>query len=82
MAMGRVEFSNGVATAFDEFGRKRTTKQCERLIGYGPKGFVVKQHGYYYVYNPQGVIVKQNVVERIFLQEQFKWHDDYLQIRC
>lgn len=82
MAMGRVEFANGVASVYDELGRRRTTKPCERLIGYGQKGFVIRQHGFYNVHDPQGVIIKQNIVERVFLQEQFKWHDDYLQVRC
>lgn len=42
MAMGRVEFRNGRAIAYDELGRKRTEKQCDKLVGYGPKGFVIK----------------------------------------
>jgi len=82
MAMGRVEFSNGIASVYDELGRRRTTKPCEKLVGYGPKGFVIKYHGFYHVHDPNGVIVRQNIVERVFLQDQFKMHDDYLQIRC
>lgn len=82
MAMGRVEFANGVASVYDEFGRRRTTKSCDRLVGYGPKGFVIKQRGVYFVHDPQGVVIRQNIVERVFQQEQFKWHNDYLQVRC
>ena len=82
MAMGRVEFANGVASVYDELGRRRTVKHCDKLIGYGPKGFVIKYHGFYFVHDPQGVIIKQHIVEREFLQEQFNWHNDYLQIRC
>ena len=82
MAMGRVEFANGVASVYDELGRRRTVKHCDKLIGYGPKGFVIKYHGFYFVHDPQGVIIRQHVVEREFLQEQFNWHNDYLQIRC
>lgn len=82
MAMGRVEFANGIASVYDEIGRLRTTKHCERLVGYGPKGFVIKSHGFYYVHDPNGALIKQNIVERVFLQEQFSWHDNYLQIRC
>jgi len=54
MAMGRVEFANGIASVYDELGRRRTTKPCERLIGYGPKGFVIKYHGFYHVHDPIG----------------------------
>ena len=82
MAMGRVEFANGVASVYDELGRRRTVKHCDKLIGYGPKGFVIKYHGFYFVHDPQGVIIRQHVVEREFLQEQFNWHNDYLQVRC
>ena len=82
MAMGRVEFANGVASVYDELGRRRTVKHCDKLIGYGPKGFVIKYNGFYFVHDPQGVIIRQHIVEREFLQEQFNWHNDYLQIRC
>ena len=82
MAMGRVEFANGVASVYDELGRRRTVKQCDKLIGYGPKGFVIKHHGFYFVHDPQGMIIRQNICEREFLQEQFNWHNDYLQISC
>ena len=94
MAMGRVEFANGVASVYDELGRRRTVKHCDKLIGYGPKGFVIKligygpkgfvikHNGFYFVHDPQGVIIRQHVVEREFLQEQFNWHNDYLQVRC
>ena len=47
MAMGRVEFANGVASVYDELGRRRTVKHCDKLIGYGPRGFVIKYHGFY-----------------------------------
>ena len=82
MAMGRVEFANGGASVYDELGRRRTVKHCDKLIGYGPKGFVIKYHGFYFVHDPQGVIIRRNIVEREFLQEQFNWHNDYLQVRC
>ena len=82
MAMGRVEFANGVASVYDELGRRRTVKHCDKLVGYGPKGFVIKHNGFYFVHDPQGVIIRQNIVECEFLQEQFNWHNDYLQIRC
>ena len=62
MAMGRVEFANWVASVYDELGRRRTVKHCDKLIGYGPKGFVIKYHGFYFVHDPQGVIIWQNIV--------------------
>lgn len=46
MAMGRVEFANGIAIVYDHIGRRRTTKACDRLIGYGPDGFVIKRKGF------------------------------------
>lgn len=82
MAIGRVEFVNGTAVVYDELGRKRTTKSCDRLVGYGPKGFVIKCNWAYRIHDPNGVIVRQNISERVFLQEQWNLHDDYLQVRC
>ena len=82
MAMGRVEFRNGVAIVYDELGRKRTEKQCDQLIGYGPKGFVIKVNWSYRAHNPNGVIVEQGISERVFLdKKQWEWHDSFLRIR-
>ena len=81
MAMGRVEFANGVASVYDHVGRKRTTKSCDRLIGYGPQGFVVMHNGFYYAYTPEGTLVHQNVLERIFCEnKQWEWHDSFLRV--
>lgn len=82
MAMGRVEFVNGVANVYDERGFRITQKQCDKLIGYGPKGFIVKCNWAYRIFNEFGVIVKSAISEQAFLREQFNLHDDYLQVRC
>lgn len=82
MAIGRVEFSNGNAAVYDELGRKRTTKACEKLIGYGPAGFVIKRGGFYFALNPEGVVKEQGITERVFLEtKQWEWHDYFLRIR-
>ena len=54
MAMGRVEFRNGVAVVYDELGRKRTEKHCDQLVGYGLKGFVIKVNWSYRAHDPNG----------------------------
>ena len=59
MAMGRVEFRNGVAVVYDELGRKRTEKHCDQLVGYGPKGFVIKVNWAYSAHDPNGVFIEQ-----------------------
>lgn len=83
MPIGRVEFVNGTAIVYDHVGRKRTTKACERLIGYGPEGFVVKRNGFYHAHTPEGVLVHQNVPERLFLEtKQWEWHDSFLRVRA
>lgn len=82
MAMGRVEFHNGIAIVYDELGRKRTEKHCDRLVGYGPKGFVIKVNWSYRAHDPNGVIVEQGIPERVFLdKKQWEWHDSFLRIR-
>ena len=82
MAMGRVEFRDGRAIAYDELGRKRTEKICDKLVGYGPKGFVIKVNWAYSAHDPNGVIIEQGISERVFLdKKQWDWHDSYLRIR-
>ena len=82
MALGRVEFVNGMAIVYDHIGRKRTTKACEKLMDYGPDGFVIRRHGFYFAHNPEGVLVHQNMPERIFLEtKQREWHDSFLRVR-
>lgn len=81
MAMGRVEYANGTAIVYDHIGRRRTTKSCDRLVGYGPDGFVIKRNGFYYAHNQDGVLVHQNVPERIFFEsKQWEWHDSFLRV--
>ena len=82
MAMGRVEFRNGRAIAYDELGRKRTEKVCDKLVGYGPKGFVIKVNWAYRAHDPNGVIIEQSIPERVFLEKkQWEWHDSFLRVR-
>ena len=59
MAMGRVEFRDGRAIAYDELGRKRAEKQCNKLVGCGPKGFVIKVNWAYSAHDPNGVFIEQ-----------------------
>lgn len=83
MAMGHVEFVNGIAVVYDELGRKRTTKSCEKLVGYGPAGFIIKRYGFYIALSPEGVIREQGISERMFYdKKQWEWHDSFLQIRA
>ena len=82
MAMGRVEFANGVASMYDELGRRRTVKHCDKLVGYGPKGFVIKANWAYSAHDPNGVFIEQGIPERVFLEKkQWEWHDSFLRIR-
>ena len=82
MAMGRVEFRDGRAIAYDELGRKRTEKICDKLVGYGPKGFVIKVNWAYSAHDPNGVIIEQGIPERVFLdKKQWDWHDSFLRVR-
>ena len=39
--VARVEYANGYADAYDARGVMLTRQRCDRLVGYGPEGFVV-----------------------------------------
>lgn len=80
MTISRAEFSNGYAAVYNEFGKKIRAFPCTELVGYGPKGIVVKRGTLYVVV---GLDCRQRIVTAFeFAKEQWPLHDDYLQVRC
>ncbi len=80
MTISRVDFANGYASVYNEFGKKVRAIPCTGLVGYGPKGAVVKRGTLY-------AVVDLNCCQRMltvpqFAKEQWTLHDDYLQMRC
>ena len=45
--VARVEYVNGCADAYDARGVMLTRQRCDRLVGYGPEGFVVMRGNCY-----------------------------------
>ena len=45
--VGRAEYKNGYADVCDARGVLLTRQSCDRLVGYGPEGFVVMRGNCY-----------------------------------
>ena len=52
--VGMAEYKNGYADVCDARGVLLTRQSCDRLVGYGPEGFVVMRGNCYWVHNANG----------------------------
>ena len=55
--VARVDYVNGCADAYDARGVMLTRQRCDKLVGYGPEGFVVMRGNCYWVHRANGLTV-------------------------
>lgn len=80
MTISRADFTNGYANMYNEYGKKIHSFPCSGLIGYGPKGIVVKRGTLIAVIDSD---CRQRLMPQFqFAKEQWQLHDDFMQVRC
>lgn len=80
--VARVEYVNGCADAYDARGVMLTRQRCDRLVGYGPEGFVVMRGNSYWVHRANGLTVPPPLTSYNFEQKKWDMHDSFLRIMC
>ena len=81
-SISRVEYVNGHADAYNERDMLLARIRCERLVGWGPDGFVVMLNGCYYVHRSNGGSAIPPMIPAIFENRKWEFHDSYLRIMC
>ena len=82
LGLSRVEYVNGYVEAYDARGVLLTRQRCDKLVGYGPKGFVVMRGNCYWVHKASGQRPMPPMIPYGFAKSQWDMHDTYLQVRC
>ena len=80
MDIKRVEFVCGRADVYDAWDRKVRSIACSGLVGYGPKGLVVKTGSFFEAINVD-TMRRQRMVGFEFEKQKWELHDDYLQVK-
>ena len=80
--VARVEYANGYADAYDARGVMLTRQRCDRLVGYGPEGFVVMRGNCYWVHKANGCNAMPPMIPYNFEKKKWGMHDSYLRIMC
>ena len=80
MEIKTVTYSRGRADVYDARDRKVRSIACSGLVGYGPKGLVVKTGSFFETIDV-GTMRRQRMVGIEFEKKKWELHDDYLQIR-
>ena len=80
--VARVECVNGCADAYDARGVMLTRQRCDRLVGYGPEGFVVMRGNCYWVQKANGCNAMPPMIPYNFEKKKWDMHDSYLRIMC
>ena len=80
MDIKRVEYAHDRADVYDAWDCKVRSIACPGLVGYGPKGLVVKTGSFFEAINVD-TMRRQRMVGFEFEKKKWDLHDDYLQVR-
>ncbi len=80
--VGRAEYKNGYADVYDTRGVLLTRQSCDRLVGYGPEGFVVMRGNCYWAHRANGTNVPPPMTSYNFEQRKWEMHDTFLRVMC
>ena len=80
--VARVEYVNGCADACDARGVMLTHQRCDKLVDYGPEGFVVMRGNCYWVHRANGLTVPPPLTSYNFEKKKWDMHDSFLRIMC
>ena len=70
--VARVEYVNGYADAYDARGVILSRQRCDKLIGYGPEGYVVMRGNCYWVHKANGCNVLPPMIPYNFEKPSFR----------
>lgn len=80
--LANVKYVNGYVDAYDTFGIMLTHQRCDKLVGYGPEGFVVMRNNCYCVHKSNGVLAQPPMLAFQFEKKKWDMHDSYLRVMC
>ena len=80
--VARVEYANGYADAYDARGVMLSRQRCDRLVGYGPEGFVAMRGNCYWVHKANGCNAMPPMIPYNFEKKKWDMHDSYLCVSC
>ena len=57
-------------------------QRCDKLVGYGPEGYVVMRGNCYWVRKANGCNVLPPMITFNFEKKKWEMHDSYLRVMC
>ena len=80
--VARAEYRNGYADVYDARGVLLVHMRCDRLVGYGPEGFVVMRGNCYWAHRANGTNAMPPMIPYNFEQKKWEMHDTFLRVMC
>lgn len=80
--VANAEYKDGYVDAYDERGVMLVHTRCDKLVGYGPSGFVAMRGNCYWIHNANGTNAMSPMTPCDFGKKKWEMHDTFLRIMC